>query len=174
MANEDMIQRHEDNFLAKIAGETPVDTHVRNSKEFWLDQIGGVAAEWEAGKSTDDASTKKIYCHPITLRDDGTGTIRCRITCLIFNNDETAFTKDSLKTFIDALYVINNSAKIMFSGAYYNGTTTCITSYVNRGASTYNIVGLTPDGAIGTISYSTFESLFPASILLDDGVNAIN
>ena len=39
MANEEMIQKHLDNFLAKIAGETPVDDTVRNSLEFWLNQI---------------------------------------------------------------------------------------------------------------------------------------
>ena len=39
MANEEMIQRHADNFLAAIAGETPVDDNVRNSKEFWLKKI---------------------------------------------------------------------------------------------------------------------------------------
>lgn len=39
MANEEMIQKHLDNFLAKIAGETPVDDEVRNSTEFWLNAI---------------------------------------------------------------------------------------------------------------------------------------
>lgn len=34
-----MIHTHLDNFLAKIVGETPVDTNVRNSLEYWLDQI---------------------------------------------------------------------------------------------------------------------------------------
>ena len=39
MANENMIQKHEDNFLAKIAGETPIDDNPRNSTEFWLNEI---------------------------------------------------------------------------------------------------------------------------------------
>lgn len=39
MANEEMIQKHLDNFLAKIAGETPVDDEPRDSTEFWLKQI---------------------------------------------------------------------------------------------------------------------------------------
>ena len=39
MANEEMIQKHLDNFLAKIAGETPVDETVQDSTEYWLNQI---------------------------------------------------------------------------------------------------------------------------------------
>lgn len=39
MANEEMIHKHLDNFLAKIAGETPVDDEVRDSTEYWLNQI---------------------------------------------------------------------------------------------------------------------------------------
>lgn len=39
MANEEMIQTHVDNFLAKIAGETPIDDNPRNSTEFWLNEI---------------------------------------------------------------------------------------------------------------------------------------
>ena len=45
MANEEMIQKHLDNFLAKIAGETPVDDTIQNSTEFWINKIaeqGGV------------------------------------------------------------------------------------------------------------------------------------
>ena len=34
-----MIQKHLDNFLAMICGATPVDSNVRNSTEYWLDQI---------------------------------------------------------------------------------------------------------------------------------------
>jgi hypothetical protein len=39
MANEEMIQKHLDNFLAKIAGETPVDDTIQNSTEFWINKI---------------------------------------------------------------------------------------------------------------------------------------
>lgn len=39
MANEEMIQKHIDNFLAKIAGETPVDDTIQNSTEFWINKI---------------------------------------------------------------------------------------------------------------------------------------
>ena len=48
MANEEMIQKHLDNFLAKIAGETPVDDEPRDSTEFWLNEIaeqGGGGSE---------------------------------------------------------------------------------------------------------------------------------
>lgn len=48
MANEEMIQKHLDNFLAKIAGETPVDDTIQNSTEFWINKIaeqGGGGSE---------------------------------------------------------------------------------------------------------------------------------
>lgn len=67
MANEEMIQTHVDNFLAKIAGETPIDDNPRNSTEFWLNEI----AKWTAGQSTDDASTKKVYWHTIKFTRQG-------------------------------------------------------------------------------------------------------
>lgn len=38
-APNNMIQKHVDNFLAKIAGETPVDDEVRDSTEYWLNKI---------------------------------------------------------------------------------------------------------------------------------------
>ena len=39
VGHPEMIQTHLDNFLAKIAGETPVDDKPRNSTEFWLNEI---------------------------------------------------------------------------------------------------------------------------------------
>ena len=39
VGHPEMIQTHLDNFLAAIAGETPVDTNVRNSTEYWLNEI---------------------------------------------------------------------------------------------------------------------------------------
>lgn len=37
-----MIHTHLDNFLAKIAGEIPVDANIRNSLEYWLNEIANV------------------------------------------------------------------------------------------------------------------------------------
>ena len=41
-ADMNMIHKHVDNFLAKIAGETPIDENVRDSTEYWLDRIGAI------------------------------------------------------------------------------------------------------------------------------------
>lgn len=38
-ADMNMIHKHLDNFLAKIAGETPIDENVRDSTEYWLNRI---------------------------------------------------------------------------------------------------------------------------------------
>lgn len=38
-ADMNMIHKHVDNFLAKIAGETPIDENVRDSTEYWLKRI---------------------------------------------------------------------------------------------------------------------------------------
>lgn len=121
------------------------------------------------------ANAKPIYCHPIILRDDGTGTIRVRLTGLIFNNDSTAFTKSSFYQWLKDLMVINPSAKILINGVYFDGTNSVITSYLNYNTSTLktNIVGLLADGSIGTKT-DDFENIFPASIIFEDGVNKIN
>ena len=112
MANENMIQKHEDNFLAKIAGETPIDDNPRNSTEFWLNEIaenlpgGGttvVANPTLAG--TEDPLTglqvgdtkysvgEKLYQHIITM-GGGCGTV-------IINNSSTKF---NLTSFVEWLY----------------------------------------------------------------------
>lgn len=44
VGHPEMIQKHLDNFLAAIAGETPVDTNVRTSTEFWLKMIADIFA----------------------------------------------------------------------------------------------------------------------------------
>ena len=89
MANENMIQKHEDNFLAKIAGETPIDDNPRNSTEFWLNKI----AESGGGGET------KLYMHIIRFRANN--TIQNEGLCFIVTANETAYT---LATFCDWLY----------------------------------------------------------------------
>ena len=51
-ADMNMIQKHIDNFLAMLCGETPVDSNVRTSTEYWLKRLA-------TGEGS--GSTKKIY-----------------------------------------------------------------------------------------------------------------
>ena len=128
MANENMIQKHEDNFLAKIAGgATPVDTNVRNSKEFWLNKI----ADWTGGKSTDDASTKKIYIHPIILVHDGTSPSYETLSFFIFDDEPTAYdTWAKVKAKMVSVAVgIGATARFPFSGFVRTDTGNFIPSH---------------------------------------------
>lgn len=60
-----MIHKHLDNFLAKMAGETPVDDNPRNSTEYWLNEIA------------ENGPGKKVYQHRIIAsnKDFGASTV---------------------------------------------------------------------------------------------------
>ena len=111
MANEEMIQTHVDNFLAKIAGETPIDDNPRNSTEFWLNEIaenggggGGttvVANPTLAG--TEDALTglqvgdtkykvTRLYKHSIHIEKSG-----YYVDIIIIEANSTPYTKDTIE-----------------------------------------------------------------------------
>ena len=111
-ADMNMIHKHVDNFLAKIAGETPIDENVRDSTEYWLNRIaeaGGGGTEVVANPTlagTEDPLTglqvgdikynTKKYCHIIFSQGQQT----CAI---VLNNNPTQFTETSL-----AQYLIDN------------------------------------------------------------------
>lgn len=76
MANEDMIQTHVDNFLAKIAGETPIDDNPRNSTEFWLNEIAENMPSGGGGA---------LYTHFIKLTLTGLN----QFTLLLYSTDNT-------------------------------------------------------------------------------------
>lgn len=66
-APNNMIQKHVDNFLAKIAGETPVDDEVRDSTEYWLNEIANAGFSKMQDLSSDisfidgiSVTTKKV------------------------------------------------------------------------------------------------------------------
>ena len=88
-ADPNMIQKHLDNFLAKIAGETPVDDKPRNSTEYWLNKI----AESGGGGET------KLYMHIIRFR--ASNTTQNEGLCSVVTKDETPYT---LSTFCDWLH----------------------------------------------------------------------
>lgn len=88
-ADPNMIQKHLDNFLAALCGETPVDSNVRTSTEYWLKRL----ADGEGG------STKKIYVHNISIVI-ASGAIRTLIGFNIYSQDDTAYT---LLNIVDAV-----------------------------------------------------------------------
>lgn len=124
MANENMIQKHEDNFLAKIAGETPIDDKPRNSTEFWLNEIaenlpgGGtevIANPTLAG--TEDPLTglqvgdtkyvipvgDKVYRHTLVLRIPGLGSA-VNVSFILYNTDSQQFNNDSLYDYLRKVF----------------------------------------------------------------------
>ena len=174
MANENMIQKHLDNFLAKIAGEVPADENVRTSQEFWLNEI----AKYAGGNSTDDASTKKIYCHPIQIGHVDS-TPYFIMTCLIFNNDPTPFTLGSFKTWLDNIVLLSGESAVVMASGYYKSTDAEITSmsyiYKSKTTGNYGIAGGKYNtSTLQSVSNASFDAVFPSGTTLNDGVNAIN
>lgn len=132
----EMIQTHLDNFLAKIAGETPIDDNPRNSTEFWLNEIaenlpgGGttvVANPTLAG--TEDALTGlqvgdtkykvdaggKMYMHFITLSS---------IFGMIVTNSATPFTTTTFAKWLHD-HNFNGSPQVLrFSGRPHSADAT--------------------------------------------------
>ena len=166
-ADPNMIQKHIDNFLAMLCGETPVDSNVRTSAEYWLKRL---ATGEGAG------STKKIYCHPISLVNSAVSAeYKMALTMLIFNNDETPFTTTTLKKFIDDLYTtVGDTIRIMINGCVASASTgTVITSYLYKSsASTYGIVGINTSSTF--VSYNIVWDDFVQGAYIYDGVNPIN
>ena len=79
-ADPNMIQKHLDNFLAALCGETPVDSNVRTSTEYWLKRLG----DGEGG------STKKIYQHTVSIFNAASLTTRFALGFSYFDNNAEA------------------------------------------------------------------------------------
>ena len=118
-------------------------------------------------------SAKKIYCHPISILNSNT----TRISCLIFNNDATPFTKETFLNWLDALYTeVGEQIRILASGAFYanDNDKMCITSYLGKTSTQYYILGVSLETmqsvnqSYNRAEMETFISVFY------DGVNTIN
>ena len=164
-ADMTMIHKHLDNFLAMIAGETLVDSNVRNSTEYWLkrlaDGLGG--------------STKKIYCHPLRIYKTS-GDNQYLLSCLIFNNDPTPLTLSTFKEFIDkTAQSAGTNVTFLASGYYWTDANriTSATYIFKSGAATYGVQGGNYANAQFASVSGTWAEIFGESIF-DDGVNAIN
>ena len=123
------------------------------------------------GYSGDNASTKKIYIHPIIL----VNTASCSeigISLFIFNQDPTPYTTwSAVKTALFAIATaINDTARFPVSGAIYSSGTliTCRNIDV-RTNNTIGVYGSTSDSITSSVDITSYSI---ASVF--DGVNAIN
>jgi hypothetical protein len=121
---------------------------------------------------------KKIYCHPIKIFNTSSDNPRkYRLTCLIFNNSLTPFTRQTFKTYLDNLFTqVGNNVTIMVCGGYNDGTNLIVSaSYLIVSSGVYTIVGMDKDTIPQSTGPQTWDALLPESqTTLEDGVNQIN
>ena len=144
-------------------------------KRMWTDrEIRSMADESakiriEAGLTE---NAKPIYCHPIAIYDTSNAdtTKRFMFTCLIFNNDDKPFTKDSFYAFVRDIQPSGGGyGRIMISGGNENTSFSSITWKTDEES-------LFVEGwDLSTKAYDGHTiSISPASVILSDGVNKIN
>ena len=121
---------------------------------------------------SDEVHGKPIYCHPIRIRDND---LTISLTCLIFNNDPTPFTLNTLKEWMDSLYTQDVVLTVMVSGCFVVSNVPVIASYIYKSGSGYGIFGgNTATGTFTTREFASWSDLFPSTTTLLDGVNLIN
>lgn len=159
IADPHMIQTHLDNFLAMLCGETPIDNNVRTSIEYWLKRL----ADGEGG------STKKIYYHPLTFWNSATAN-RYVLSCVIIDNDPTAYTWDTFKAKIETFARIAP----MSGSVYESGENTLVNvAYAFLNGTIHTFYGARLDTSANYVTSVAIENLATPSGFYD-GVNAIN
>ena len=120
-------------------------------------------------------NAKPIYCHPCTILTDITsGEYAGRkyyLTCLIFNNNSTAFTLATFKDYVNELCE-NYDARIMTSGGLYDPIsekTTIATAMIWNGEQVV-IQGMESNN-INSFGLATLTN---GNTTFTDGVNKIN
>ena len=156
-ADPNMIQKHIDNFLAMLCGETPVDSNVRTSAEYWLKRL----ATGEGG-----GSTKKIYYHPIAMVRT-TGGISYHMSALIIDNNPEAYTKT---TFLEK--AAEFSRLVPFNGFYNDGVDNYVVCYAYTALGTSYLVMRDVATGVANVSVTLTSALSDGDFY--DGVNAIN
>ena len=89
VGHPEMIQTHLDNFLAKIAGETPIDDNPRNTTEFWLNEIA---------KNLPGGGGEPLYIHNIQI--DATAQNVGVLLITIINKSADAYTDLTLRDYL--------------------------------------------------------------------------
>ena len=137
-------------------------------KRMWTDrEIRSMADESakiriEAGLTE---NAKPVYCHPVLLYN---GSAQNRMMCLIFNNDDTPFTNESLFEYILA----NESLRVMLNGIY-QGVQTLYAAKASDISINLVFVNLEQPSGVGSqvMTKSAFTTTFPSA---DDSVHKVN
>lgn len=119
-------------------------------------------------------NAKPIYCHPIMLYDttNADDTKKFFASCLIFNNSETRFDKDTFTTFLSDL-ASGYSGRVMLSGGGFDdGTGTIVFASVFYDTDNSRLVFEGVRNGFYAVEY--MANLNVATINLIDGVNKIN
>lgn len=165
----DLIQKAINSGEVIIPQELPATTEATAGQILALDE--DKEPVWK-----DEVEVKSIYCHPISIVLTSTKVIR--LTCLIFNNDDTPFTLTTFKDYIDTLYTAlpdGGRLRIMLSGAYNDGTSIGIASWLGKASDGYNVNAIkVNDGSSVVFKDADWTNLFPSGTQLTDGVNKIN
>ena len=138
---------------------------------FSLEQLKGIADSrvkaLVEGGTLDNA--KPIYCHPIECKIVS-GTRTYYFSCLIFNNDNTAFTWSTFFAYISDL-INNYDAKIMCSGSFFDTNSYMINCCIKKSAS--DTIALHGIDNVGNINYYSLADTMTPEIFVD-GINKIN
>lgn len=117
-------------------------------------------------------STKKIYCHPISI-DIENDNILAHVAMLIFDNSNTEYnTYTKLRNKLSSIFAINENAVFPITGALYyvSGSQLHIAQKIGFDDPDIKIYTSRPDGTQGNFNIEYY--LIDATIY--DGVNAIN
>lgn len=141
----------------------------------WKKQIEDLQALYN-GYTSDDASTKKIYCHPISVKVTRTDNSTLYFSLLIINNQATAFA--DYTAFINELQRIfnidNNAVFPCSGGAWYSVNESWYPSqeiFKDEGNIRLRTIR-TNDGTSG--DFIIDQIVLFSTIEFKDGVNAIN
>lgn len=112
-ADMNMIHKHLDNFLAKIAGETPLDENVRDSTEYWLNRI---AENMPSGGGS-------VYSHTIKTTDQQKACVT------IFTTSDTQFTATTFAKWLYDRGYVNSNAMLPTISHFFKGSDTQFGNY---------------------------------------------
>ena len=156
-ADMNMIHKHMDNFLAMIAGETPVDSNVRNSTEYWLKRIaesGGGGGGGGSAKYTHHLRVR--YSHTSTGAGDPTKNASIYFSIETDNPEPI----ETITDLLSAMTAFDYLHELMATGYYNQGTD----AYTNPIIDCYcSESGLT----IGCIYFTGSSSLHNLYLLSD-------
>ena len=118
-------------------------------------------------------NAKPIYCHPVYLKYSRSDSSIVEITMLIFNNNATAFTKDTFITWATQLFNNTPDAKILTSGFIGVSPVCCFKKSETNPDTAFNLIRTSTTTASGTTPVN-FSEIRDETTIFEDGVNKIN